>query len=600
MFTNTASATRMIAAMLLTLALFAAFGAAAAVGASDQPPPDEYMPDEVVVKLFAAGDLAGIAASYNLEPTALSQFGARPIYRLRILDGANPIDRAAQLGTDPRVEYAEPNYIGETPEGRQRTPWAVGGSIEEFVTQWAPAVIRLPEAHAITRGAGVTVAVLDTGVDATHPALVGRLLPGFDFVDMDDDPSEVGVVGEDLVYGHGTHVAGIIALTAPHAQIMPVRVLDRDGMGNLWVLSEALAYVVDPDRNPATDDGAHIINLSLSTQRRTNLLSEILAEITCSKRVDDDDDDDDDDNRNGLDSRCRRINGRGVLVVAAAGNSGAEVREYPAAEQLPGLLAVAASTRTDRLASFSTFGRWVQASAPGEDILSSIPGNLFGVWSGTSMATPFAAGQAALIWSINPGLQPAEVVQRIVSTAARIGEGVPPRIDVAASITQTRPINGVCQGFVGAIQVDNLLVMQNTSCMLLGTQVKGSIKVERGASLTAENAHINGSIQGDKAATIRLLAHNVIQGSIQIKESAGVTIERAWVGGDIQLESNRQEILVRQSEVKGNLQFFKNRGSGHILENTIGGNLQCKENQPAPTAQNNAVSGKAEDQCAGF
>ena len=109
--------------------------------------------------------------------------------------------------------------------------------------------IQLSLAHQINRGTGpngpVKVAVLDTGVDTNHVALAGRLLPGWDFVDDDADPSEVGDQ-QTGPYGHGTHVAGLIALVAPEAKIIPIRVLDRYGVGNIWVLAEALAFAIDP------------------------------------------------------------------------------------------------------------------------------------------------------------------------------------------------------------------------------------------------------------------------------------------------------------------------------------------------------------------
>lgn len=391
-----------------------------------------FVPGEIVVKLLQPGDLPGVAADFSLDPSPLSQFGTRPIYRLRILDGTPPPAKAEALQQDSRVLYAEPNYIQQTPEGQQRVSWARGGDSGAYATQWAGAFIGLPAAHSVTRGAGMIVAVLDTGIDRSHPALAGRVLPGFDFVDMDDDPSEVGAAGEDITYGHGTHVAGLVTLAAPEAQILPVRVLDRDGAGNIWVLAEALAYAVNPDGDIDTPDGAHIINLSLSTRRQTNLLTEIVRDVICE---DDDDDKDDDDRRSMLndDDDCLATPGRGAVVVAAAGNRASSQPEYPAAEMQPGLLAVAAHTDADTLADFSNYGAWVHVAAPGDRILSSIPGNEYGVWSGTSMAAPLVAGQAALVRAAYPLLTAAQIAQRIRLTASGpLGE--PPRIDAAAVV----------------------------------------------------------------------------------------------------------------------------------------------------------------------
>jgi len=383
---------------------------------------DGYLPDEVTVKLLQASDLPGVAADHGLDPTPLDQFGAWAIYRLSILDGTLPPDKAAELEADPRVVYAEPNFLGHTPEGQQRSSWAKGGDSETYHGQRALTTARFPEAHTITRGAGVIVAVLDTGVDATHPDLAGHLIAGYDFVDLDDDPNDEGDE-TNLAYGHGTHVTGLIALAAPDADIMPVRVLDPEGLGNIWVLSKALAYAVDPDGNPETNDGARVINLSLGTTQVTNLLPEIVAAVTCANGDDDDDDDD-----------CLGYGPGGAVVVSAAGNSGTRTREYPAAERVRGSLAVAASTITDTLATFSNFGPWVRVAAPGEAISSTIPLGEYAVWSGTSMATPLAAGEAVLVRAAFPNLNAISVVRRIVANAATIAGAVPRRIDAAAAV----------------------------------------------------------------------------------------------------------------------------------------------------------------------
>lgn len=396
---------------------------------------DGFVPREVLIKLALATDLPGVAASFRLAPEPLDQFGTRPIYRMRILDRSSPQKKANQLRSDPlrRVIYAEPNYTGQIPEGGARVIWAHGGDAGAYVSQWAKALIRLPEAHEITRGAGVTVAVLDTGVDLNHPALAGRLVPGYDFVDMDADPSEEGRYVRNPGYGHGTHVAGLIAMAAPEAKIMPVRVLNANGVGNIWVLAEALAFAVNPDGNPATDDGADVINLSLGTQRRTDLISDLVTEASR--------DNDDGDIRieikiDLVSAKDRKR--RNVVVVAAAGNRGSTIREFPAAEGAAGLLAVGASTSTDTLATFSNRGAWVNIAAPGEGILSSVPGGGYGTWNGTSMSAPLVAGVAALIRSRYPKLSAVQVVKMIVAASTQIDSPVPYRIDAATPLGSRR------------------------------------------------------------------------------------------------------------------------------------------------------------------
>jgi thermitase len=395
---------------------------------------DGYVPGEVLVRLASVSDLPAISAAFNLN--LLGQFGSRPIYRMAIGDGMPPPVKADALRNDSRVVYAEPNYIVQIPEGRgKRNPWVIGGDAGTVAAQWAPGAIRLSEAHGVHRGAGVVVAVLDTGVDASHPALAGRLVTGYDFVDDDADPREEGD-RSNFGFGHGTHVAGLVALVAPEARIMPVRVLNPEGMGNVWVLAEALSYAVDPDGNPATDDGARVINMSLGTTRRTDLLDDIVKEVTCT---DDDEGEGEDD-----DDRCARTGG--VVVVAAAGNQGNEIMHYPAAEGVNGLLAVAASNESRRLADFSTRGSWVHIAAPGENIYSTVPGGAYGVWSGTSMAAPIVAGAAALLRGADSSLTADAVAQRLTSTSSELCATPLRQLDVAAALSGSPAPGGMpCQ-----------------------------------------------------------------------------------------------------------------------------------------------------------
>jgi subtilisin family serine protease len=122
------------------------------------------------------------------------------------------------------------------------------------------------------------------------------------------------------------------------------------------------------------------------------------------------------------------------VVVAAAGNSGASIREYPAADNASGLLAVAASTEADALAAFSTYGSWVRVAAPGDRVLSSIPGGKYATWSGTSMAAPIVAGVTALTRAAYPGLRPTDTVTRVATTAAQIKADVRKRVDAAEAV----------------------------------------------------------------------------------------------------------------------------------------------------------------------
>lgn len=385
-------------------------------GAQAQTTADAQVPGEVLVKLRSAADLPGLLSTHRL--TLADRFGTRPIYRLKIVGSVTVTSKLSSLSADSRVLMAEPNYLSSSPEARRRRVWAVGNA-SDYAVQWAPATLGLAQAHEVTRGAGMRVAVLDTGVDRAHPALAPRLLPGRDFVDGDLDTSEVGIAGQGA-FGHGTHVAGLVALVAPDAQIMPLRVLDANGLGSTWVIAEALLHAIDPDGVPATDDGAHVINLSLGTTRRTRLLDIAVELATCSDDDDDEPDDDYSDPGYGADKeRCNLHHG--AVVIAAAGNGGSATQfHYPAAEAAEGALSVTASTSTSRIASFGNRGPWVQMAAPGVAVTSTVPGGGYGSWSGTSMAAPLVAGVAALVWSANPDWKPVDVTKRLLDRSTKV------------------------------------------------------------------------------------------------------------------------------------------------------------------------------------
>ena len=396
------------------------------------------VPGEILVKLRSSAAITALLTRYDL--TLKNRFGARPIFRL----GAGPLaDVQATLTAlrlEPAVLMAEENAIHGSPEARSNLVWAIG-TPEQYQQQWAQAALHLSDAQRISTGKGIRVAVLDTGVDAQHPLLAGKLLPGYDFVDGGLDPSEVGTPS-DAGFGHGTHVAGIILTAAPDARIMPLRVLDAQGMGNTWVLAEALLFAVDPDGNPATDDGADIINLSLGGPTRTRILQSVARLANCNFNPIDAGDDVNDSGYNGDKDRC--LGSRGATIVAAAGNGGSMAREYPAAEGVAGLAAVAASGQHNRLAKFSNRGEWIDLAAPGDGMTSSLPGGGYATWGGTSMATPWVSGAAALLMANEPLLSPKDIVQRLVRSASPLCGSSLAQLDPLAALLNTGPAGTSC------------------------------------------------------------------------------------------------------------------------------------------------------------
>lgn len=290
--------------------------------------------------------------------------------------------------------------------------------------QWGLDLIHADQAHAVTTGAGAVVAVVDTGIDASHPDLAGRIGAGWDFVDGDATPQDGN--------GHGTHVSGIIAAdagngigvdsVAPGATIMPVRVLDSSGSGSDADVAAGIDW--------ATDRGANLINLSLGGTLPTAGLGIGDAMSTAVQRAVD----------------------HGVIVVAAAGNDGLPFCEN---NSFGGkVLCVGAVDKRENRTFYSSFGSGLSLVAPGgsdmpgtdEDVLSTWNDGGYQELAGTSQATPHVSGVAALLVSL--GVRGQAAVRRILSTATDLGPPGPDAqfgaglVNAQAAVAGLRPAAG--------------------------------------------------------------------------------------------------------------------------------------------------------------
>ena len=436
---------RALTALILAAAVVCSVGLMTSTAHAKTTISDAALKGEILLRLRSTRALNPLLKKYPLK--VVSQFGRRPIYRLVVTGTAASQATIKALTLEIDVLAAEANPTLHSPEGRRNAAWAIGEK-SGYAKQWASPAVRLGAARKLSTGSGVRIAVLDTGVDPLHPRLSRRLIPGWDFVDDDNDPSEVGSAEKNPVFGHGTHVSGLVSLVAPGARIMPVRVLDTNGIGNAWVLVEALLYAVDPDGNPGTDDGAQVINLSLGTINRTRILRTAVGLATCAVvdaaaeelglPVDPDLDISDpgyDDDKD----RCGNFHG--AVVVIAAGNDGSKkVRQYPAGEGVYGMVSVGASDKTGHTASFSNYGSWVDIAAPGEGITSLLPvvAGSYGTWSGTSMAAPFVTGTAALVIARYPRLQPRDITRRIERRSKELCDDDLRQVDAAAALGKAK------------------------------------------------------------------------------------------------------------------------------------------------------------------
>jgi hypothetical protein len=168
---------------------------------------------------------------------------------------------------------------------------------------------------------------------------------------------------------------------------------------------------------------------------------------------------------------------------------------------------------------------------------------------------------------------------------------------IALSIAPANAEERVCRGAIGAVTVDNLLVPQGARCTLNRTRVQGTVKVSRGATLVANDVLVIGNVQGEGAASVRVLDGSRIGGSVQVVQGMAATVADSRINGDILYDAQRRAVSVMRSVIGGDVQAFQNRGGVRIHRNRIDGNLQCKANNPVPVGGGNVVGGNKEDQC---
>ncbi|MGE3727734.1 MAG: S8 family serine peptidase [Candidatus Sericytochromatia bacterium] len=370
-------------------------------------PRPQAAPNQVIVKV-KPGDP-------NLFVQTLARSGARVVdffdidTRVFLVESAsrNTEDLIRQFSQDRNVEIAQPNYLvslNQIPAAprQQGRPNMAAPNDPLYAQQW-----HLPHVGALDAwgqgGQGnkdLIVAVVDTGVDYNHPDLKANTIKGKDFTKESPD-------GLDPIdsFGHGTHVAGIIAAVAnngegvagaaPNVKILAVKVLSAKGGGSLFAIAGGIKHSVDM--------GAKIVNLSLGGPAVTDLISSAVGYWATKK---------------------------GALLIAAAGNSNTAVGTPARIDDY--YMAVAASDQANKRAKFSCYGKELSVSAPGVQIMATTPTykvplndhgypQNYAFLQGTSMATPLVAGVAALVWSRHPEWTAKQVRQHLEKTAVDVG-----------------------------------------------------------------------------------------------------------------------------------------------------------------------------------
>jgi subtilisin family serine protease len=287
----------------------------------------------------------------------------------------------ALLRSDPAIQSVERNPIARA-AFVPNDPYVTSGG------EWHLAKIQATAAWDTTTGnTNTVVAVLDSGVNAAHPDLAGKILPGYNFVSNTNDTSDD--------FGHGTAVAGTVAATGNNhvgvagvaygCSLLPVKIVDASGFAAYSAVVQGLHYAVD--------HGARIINLSIAGDTPSDTL-QAAVDYAWSNNV---------------------------VVVAAAGNNANSTPQYPAACRH--VVAISATDSTDALATFSSFGNYVSLSAPGDNIWTTMHdlANPYGSWRGTSFSSPIVAAVAALVATANPSLSNDQIVSILENQADDLG-----------------------------------------------------------------------------------------------------------------------------------------------------------------------------------
>lgn len=386
-------------------ALMMGLGAITFAGQGNAAPEPSHIAGQIMVKFRDDAAAAGVLRRHGLSNgPGIGSTGAHLI----AVPAGKELQLVEALSRNPAVEYAEPDLVVTAASTDEYFPsqYALQNTGQSFkntantltvAAGTADADVDAVEAWKITTGSGIPVAVLDSGVDSKHEDISSKVVDRANFsssAKRGKDP-----VAEDY-YGHGTHVAGIVAATAdntygvagvcPGCTILAGKVLSDTGMGSSSGLANGINWAVSKN--------AKVINMSLA----------VGASIT-------------------LETAVNNAWNAGVVLVAAAGNGGNENKFYPGA--YPNVIAVGATDNNDAKASFSTYGAsWVDVAAPGVSVYSTFPNHRFAlasqynrsqgydIGSGTSMASPIVAAVAALAWSSHAGATKTSVRYNVESS----------------------------------------------------------------------------------------------------------------------------------------------------------------------------------------
>jgi subtilisin family serine protease len=389
-------------------------------------------------------ELQKIVKPHGGKATAIGKSG---LYVVELPLNASETGVAQQLKHNPHLKFAELD---------RRVQVTFAPNDPYVGSEWHLQKIGASTAWDTTQGAGVTIAILDTGVDGSHPDLANRMVAGWNFYDNNSNTADT--------LGHGTAVAGAAAATANNsigvagvagqARIMPLRISDPSGFAYASTVAKALTY--------AADNGARVANISFDGMAGNATVQ----------------------------SAAQYMKSKGGLVVVAAGNHG--VNEGIGATS--SLIPVSATDDNDQLTSWSSYGNFVALSAPGLNIWTTAQGGSYWQCWGTSFASPIAAGVAALVMSAKPTLSNTQVENLLYSTAIDLGA---PGRDASFGYGRVNAAAAV-QAAGGSVAPDTTPPDVSISAPLGGASVSGVTNVDVSSTdnvgVTRVELRVNGTV----------------------------------------------------------------------------------------------------------
>jgi len=420
------------------------------------------------------------------------RFQSANIHVIELPPGADEVAAMQALKKDKRFKYVELD-MAMAPAASVNDP--------NFSKSWALPKLQATTAWDTTNGGGVIVAILDSGLDSGHVDLKANYVPGWNFYENNSNTSDVN--------GHGTAVAGAAAMVGNNstgsagvafgAKIMPVRISSPDGYAYASTMSQALYW--------ATDNGARVANISFSG---------VPGNAT-------------------VQSAAAYMRSKGGYVVAAAGNSGG--LENVAAHD--SILAVSATDENDARATFSSYGPYVDVSAPGVNIYSAWSGGGYGNYWGTSFSSPIVAATAALVMAANNKLTPADIDKILKSTAVDLGAAGADQYYGAGRVNAAKAVAAAVTYVATDTQAPTISITSPTAGKVVGV-VPVDVNYSDNVGVTRAELYVNGSkiasddtspfafawdtsTYGDGAYTLVAKAYDAA-GNVGTSPSASVTL----------------------------------------------------------------------------